>query len=78
MKLGTDLTNFVQHGQISASAIPALNAAVVTLGTVLEQSLGITATTPTTPGPGQQPAGPHAGGLPPGQARKLGHGHHDH
>jgi hypothetical protein len=74
MKLGSDLGNLAQHGQISASAIPGLNVAVASLGTALEQSA---VTTQTTPGAGQQPdAGQHhggpGGGLPPGHAKKPG------
>jgi serine/threonine-protein kinase len=78
MKLGTDISGFAQHGQINASAIPALDAAVSTLGAVLEQSaVGTTPAAQTVAGPGQQPgAGRHhggpGGGLPPGEAKKLG------
>jgi serine/threonine-protein kinase len=70
-KLGSDISNAAQHGQISASAVQGLNAAAASLGTALEQAAGSTVTTPTTPGPGQQ-VGPHAGGPPPGQAKKSG------
>ena len=80
-KLGSDISNAVQHGQISASAVPGLNAAAASLGTALEQAAGSTVTTPTTPGPGQQAGGPHGGGPPPGQAKKSGgdakHGQND-
>jgi serine/threonine-protein kinase len=76
MKLGTDLNNFAQQGQISTSAIPALNTAVATLGAALEQSAATT-TAQTPAGPEHQPGGgPHhggpGGGLSPGRAKKLG------
>lgn len=76
MKLGADISNFAQHGQISAAAVPALNGAVAAIGTALEQSAETT-TTQTPAGPGQQSGpGPHhgrpGGGPPPGQAKKPG------
>ena len=68
-KLGSDIGNAAQHGQISASAVQGLNAAAASLGTALEQAAGSTV---TTPGPGQQAGGPHGGGPPPGKAKKSG------
>jgi serine/threonine-protein kinase len=70
VKLGTDIRNAAQHGQIDASAVPAFESAFAGLGTALEQA--VSSTTATTPGPGQQQGGPHGGGQPPGQAKKHG------
>ncbi|HWE59801.1 MAG TPA: protein kinase [Solirubrobacteraceae bacterium] len=72
VKLGSDITSAAQHGQISASALRGLNGAAASLGTALERAAGSTVTTQTTPGPGQQAGGPHAGGPPPGHAKKPG------
>lgn len=76
VKLGTDISNGVVHGDIGGSAIPALNTAVANLYSVLEQSVGgVTTPTYSTTGP---PPGSHGGGAqqPPGQQKKDHAGKH--
>ncbi|MDE3133586.1 MAG: hypothetical protein KGL15_05940 [Acidobacteriota bacterium] len=69
MKLGNDISNGVVHGDIGGAAIPALNAAVANLYSVLERSVsGVTTPTYSTgASPGSSGPGAHQ---PPGQQKK--------
>jgi hypothetical protein len=78
VQLAGDLSGFARQGDVSPSALPAIDLAVTTLTSALRQSQVAAATTQTTAVPGQQQpvAGPHHGGfggvLPPGLSKKFG------
>ena len=61
VKLGSDVRNLTQNGQISATASPAVAAAATTLGAVLQQTVGATTQTTYGSGQAQSTGGPQAG-----------------
>ncbi len=72
VKLGSDIRANAQHGQISVSAIPALNAAAANLSGALQRALASASTTQTSSNSGPPPPGgtPHGQGHAPGQLKQ--------